>query len=426
MSQFWKWLMFGPPLRAEPFTHKVGTTWYLSLPEEQDVSAKAIRKVLIAWAAIVLLGFGVLIAYGVSPTLRGYISGHNPSLIVGCGLALIVTGFVLSLRFSRERVCKEVIVGDKIGTRWYKTFFGFDWIAPVKNSHCVELDEIKAIWRDTSRVYAETFDGKEWIIVECANDSMAQWVYSQISERLVQSIGSKGIRWISNHDSITPQYEISSVQSAPWNVIESSERLEIVLPTPTRTPLSDLQDSINWGKKYLKVGAVGMIASLIGILAIQVLGRLWPENSLGLFLRVAIVPSLTLAIATIVTFFAYHRVSDGQQELPAMTRFTKRITTRIVADINGLTRTNALNEEERIEGSTIQKIQYDFLNCSGDESSYYRYTLNALLHSGDKVFLVEYGSSELDESRYFMNFLVMRLEQALNLPCVSSLLAPAS
>lgn len=426
MNLFWKWLFFGPPLRTEPCTYKLGSTWYLSLPQEQDLSAKAVRKVFIAWSLIALLGLGVLIATGVSRALREYISGHNPSLIVGCGLALMVAGFVLSLRFSRERVCKEVIVGDKIGTRWYKIFFGFDWIAPVKNSHCFKLGEVKAIWRDTRRVYAETFDGNVQMIVECGSDNLAQWVYSQLSERLVQSIGSKGIRWMSNHDSIRPQYEIGPVQSVPWNVIESPERLEIVLPTPTQTPLSSLQFSMNRGKKFLKVGAFGMIASLIGILAIQVLGRLWPENSLGLFLQVAIVPYLTLAIATFVTFLAYYSISDGNQELPMKIRATKHMTTRIIADTNGLTRTNALNEEERIERITIQKIQYDFLSCSGDESSYHRYTLNALLHSGDKVFLVEYGSSELDESRYFMNFLVMRLEQALNLPSVSSPLAPAS
>jgi hypothetical protein len=311
-----------------------------------------------------------------------------------------------------------VIVGEIIGTRWYKIFFGFDWIAPIKNSHRFELDQVKAIWCDTLRVYAETFDGKEWILLECASDSMAQWVYSQISERLVQSTGSKGIRWILNRHSISHHYEIDAVQSAPWNVIESPERLECILPTPTRTPLSDLQFSMTWGKKVLKVGIVGMVASLIGIFAIQVLGRLGPENSLGLFPHVAIVPYLMLAIATIVTFFAYDRVSDGHQELFAKTRYTKRITTRIVADTNRLTRTNALNEEEQIERSTIRKIQYDLRisGSNGEGSGYYHYTLNALLHSGDKVFLVEYGSSELDESRCFINFLVMRLEQALNLP----------
>jgi hypothetical protein len=81
-------------------------------------------------------------------------------------------------------------------------------------------------------------------------------------------------------------------------------------------------------------------------------------------------------------------------------------------------RTNALNEEEQIERNTIRKIQYDLRisESNGEGSGCYYYTLNALLHSGEKVFLVEYCSTELDESRYFINFLVMRLEQALNLP----------
>lgn len=428
MSRFWKWLMFGPPLRTEPCLFKVGTTWYLSLPQIQDVSAKAVRKVLMAWAVIALLGFGVLIAADVSPKLREYINSHNPRLIGGCGLALVVAGFVLSLRFSRERKCKEIIVDDHIGSRWYKIFFGFDWIQPDKSSTTVHLNEVKAIWRYTSRIHANTFAGKERIILECDSDNMAQWVYSRISERLVQSNGLNGIRWISNQESIIPQYDIDSAQTAPWNVIESPEHLEIVFPTPTRVPLSDLLSSINWGKRYLKVGAIGMLASLIGVLAVQILARLWPQNSMELFSQVAIVPYLALAFATIITFFAYHSVSDGNKELPAKTRATQRITTRVIADINGLTRTNALNEELRIEGSAIQQIQYDLRisESNGESSSYYDYTLNADLISGDKVFLLEYGSDEKDESLQLMNSLVMRLEQSLNLPLVSSTKAPAS
>lgn len=418
MVRLWKWLMLGPPLSGEPSCRPEGNDWVITLPEEPRDRTPGLWIVHFAWGLITVVGLIATISVLANPKAAALTHGR-PTGGVAVVLGLMAVGYALTLRVSRERSARQLVcTPQELCLRRRVTYFGITWF---RRPYSIRWSELSELRRTGDGLVIVRSDGRTGQLLSCATEEQAEWVYQQLSAILVDRTipAAAAIVWVRRDGSLAVESRVVPESYAPWRVNDSRDRLTIDLPT-ARTPLAEVRSGIDWAERLVRVGGVGMVVGMAGVVAVQILARVLPERwAMGQLFPVAIFSYLMLAVAFAVVFLAWAQLSNRRRELPASTRATRRITTRLTADATGLTRTNALGEVEFIERNTIRRIETDMRASHGEDSSTYTSTLSARLESGEAVHLLDRVFAEDEVSRQVMAALGSRMGQLLDLPPVA-------